>query len=339
MYMCERDAGTHGSRRLDIFYHSGPISNQQLKSMWERVLPVWPIARPLDRLNQRLPGATKHVVPLRTIRDIDGLLRNSGPHLSFTQEEIRLGQTALTEMGIVDSKQFVCFHVRDSAYLNNAFPTQDWSYHDYRNSSINNYIPAAIELVARGHFAIRMGASVTGKLDTDVPQIIDYASNGKRNDFLDIYLSALCRFFISTGSGIDAVSMSFRRPVLYVNFLPLEYLHTWGPDDLMIPKYLWLPSEDRFLSFRETIESGAGRLLHSEFYRERGIEVIENTPQEIKAAAVEMDERLNGTWERNAEDDELQQRFWSIYSGSDLHGEIVARISAQFLRENRHLLD
>ena len=233
MYMCERDAGMHGSRRWDLFYHGGPICNQQLKRMWERLLPVWQIVQPLDKLNQKLPGSAAHAVPMRTIRDLNGLLRNTSPHLSFTEEEVRLGQAGLISIGIPAEKSFVCFHARDSAYLNAVMPERDWSYHDYRNSSIHNYISAAQELVSRGYFAIRMGAGVAEKIQTNIPQIIDYASNGDRSDFLDIYLAASCRFFISTGSGIDAVSMSFRKPVLYVNFLPLEYLHSWGPDDLL----------------------------------------------------------------------------------------------------------
>jgi putative glycosyltransferase (TIGR04372 family) len=183
-----------------------------------------------------------------------------------------------------------------------------------------------------------MGAVVKEALTTSNPKILDYATRG-RTDFLDVYLSAKCAFFVSSGAGIDDVSRVFRRPLLFVNFVPLEYAHTWFPDGLFIPKKLWLTGESRFLRFREILESGIGRFLKSEEYERDGIEVIENTPEEILAAAVEMDERLKGTWETTEEDEELQRRFWSLFEGSELHGEIVSHIGAEYLREYRELLD
>jgi hypothetical protein len=52
-----------------------------------------------------------------------------------------------------------------------------------------------------------------------------------------------------------------------------------------------------------------------------------------------MDSRLNGTWVNSPEDDELQKRFWSLFRSSQYHGTIVSRIGADFLRENRALLE
>ena len=158
-------------------------------------------------------------------------------------------------------------------------------------------------------------------------------------DFLDIFLSAKCRFFISSGTGIDAVPMVFRRPVLYVNFLPMERMHTWGPDDILVPKKLWLRKEQRFMTFREIIESGAGKFLHGEFYEEHGIDGVENSSDEIKNAAVEMDDRLAGTWQTSEKDKELQQKFWSLFQKGDLHGDIVAKVSTHFLRDHLDLLE
>ena len=64
---------------------------------------------------------------------------------------------------------------------------------------------AAEKLADCGYQLLRMGSAVGKKIDTTHPGIIDYAISGKRTDFLDIYLSANCRFFISSGSGIDSV--------------------------------------------------------------------------------------------------------------------------------------
>ena len=340
IYLCERDAGIHGRRVLDIFYHISPICNHQLKKMWDRTLHVSRFAPYLDKLNRHIPGGEKHVIPMSWDRDIHGVLERIPAHLSFSPEEERLGQAALRELGVPEGTPFVCFYARDSAYLDAVYPTsRNWQYHDYRDSCIHNYVLAAEELSRRGYFAIRMGAIVKEVLNTTNPRIIDYATNS-RTYFLDIYLSAKCLFFLCSTGGINAVPRIFRRPVVYVNFIPLgpEHLLTCAPGSLFIPKKLWLRDERRFLTFREILDSGAGRFLRNELYEQLGVEVMENTPEEVTALAVEMDERLKGTWQTTEEDEELQRRFWSLFKPNELNGVFLSRIGAEFLRQNRELL-
>lgn len=171
------------------------------------------------------------------------------------------------------------------------------------------------------------------------PMIIDYATNGHRNDFMDVYPGAKCSFFISSGTGIDGIPEIFRRPYMFVNLAPLERVHSWNANHLFIPKKYWLRGENRFITFREILNSGAGRFLKSEQFEAMGIELIENTPEEIAALAIEIDERLKGTWQTTKEDKELQRHFWSLYKPSELHDRIVSRIGAAFLRQHSDWLE
>ena len=79
---------------------------------------------------------------------------------------------------------------------------------------------AALELAKRNYFVIRMGKNVEDQFDIEYPNITDYANSEQRNDFLDIWLMARCQFAISTGTGTDMVTNVFKKPVVYVNFLP-----------------------------------------------------------------------------------------------------------------------
>ncbi len=340
IYLCERDAGMHDRRFFDVFYYASPVCNRQLKKMWDRTLCVFNFARYLDKLCRRLPGGEEHVIMWRPghDRDVHGLLARTKPHLSFTREEEQLGRAGLRAMGMPDDAPFVCFQSRDSAYLEAAFPDRDWNYHDYRDSKIHNYISAAEELTRRGCFAIRMGSVVREALTCDNPMIIDYSTK-YRTEFLDIYLGAKCRFFFSGDTGLWAIPDIFRRSIAFVNLVPLQFVNGWDPHHLFIPKKLWLREEGRFLTFRERIEGEIGRFIRTDQYEQRGIEVIENTPEEITALVIEMDERLKGTWRTTAEDQELQQRFWTLFKPSELNKVFVARIGAEFLRQNRALLE
>jgi len=330
----------HVNRSVDIFYHHAQTCNQQLKKMWNRQLTISWLALFMARANLWLPGGTAHKVPWRRQqeRDVYGLLAETPIHLSFTEEEERTGQLALRELGVDGSTQFIGFHARDSSYLARMFPGANNEAQDYRNSNIQNYIPAAEEMAHRGHLAFRMGAVVEGELDGDNPKVIDYAKY-HRTDFLDVYMAAKCRFFICSATGINAFVQLFRRPTAYVNFVSLEWAYTWAPNDLFIPKLVFSPNEYRLLTFREVMESGVGRFADGSEYQALGLELVENTPEEITDLAVEMDERLNGTWQTGEEDEELQQRFWSLYKQSDLNQVFRLKIGAKFLAANRQLLD
>jgi len=310
--------------------------------MWQRTIHIYQSTSWLDRLNRWVPGGKSHTIPIGQQpfqnRDIGGLLAQVGPHLSFTQKEENFGQDSLKDIGIPPGSDFICFIARDSAYLDEVFPQIEWGYHDYRDSNIQNYVLAADKLTHRGYYALRMGAAVTENLNTSNPWVIDYATRF-RTDFLDIYLGSQCRFLISDDCGYANVAQIFRRPIVWTNRSAIELVHTWLPNQIFIPKRLWLEKDERYLTFPEILGSGIGRIQNSHKFDELGIKLIENTPEEISAVALEMEDRLNGTWEGTEEDEYLQAEFWDLYPSSEQHGRIVSRIGADFLRRNRELLD
>ena len=94
----------------------------------------------------------------------------------------------------VKNKNYVCLAVRDENYLNKMEPRGDWSYHDYRNSNIINYLEAADELTKRGYYVLRMGKNNKIKFETNNPMIIDYSFSKYRSDFMDILETVLFVF-------------------------------------------------------------------------------------------------------------------------------------------------
>ena len=92
------------------------------------------------------------------------------------------------------------------------------------------------------------------------------------------------------------------------------------------------------MKIKEMLESGAGRFHKVEDYEKKGIEIINNTPQEIKETVEEMEKRLNGEWKDNEEEKNLQELFLNHFKESNLHRVIRARIVAKFLRDNKSLV-
>ena len=339
IYLCERDAGLHGPKALDIFcYDPRGISNHQLKKMWGRTVPVLPFTSVTHRLNERLPETHRIPWTQDAVVDISGLLPSTQPHLSFTEKEERMGQAALREMGIPEGAHFTCFHARDTAHVASVKPESDRPGSTYRNCSIINFLPAVEELVRRGYYALRMGSVVEEPLPYTNERVIDYATYG-RTDFLDVYLTAKCHLYLGCSSGLYAIPQTFRRPWIMTNSVPIQYAANWGPKCLIVPKKLWSRDQGRNLRFRELLDSGIWLLRETEQYEARRIDLIENTAEEIAAVAVEMDERLKGTWQVSEEDEELQQRFWSYFKPPELESALASRMGANFLRDNRALLE
>ena len=352
LYLCEQDAGINvpEQRYLDIFYMGGrPICNEQLTIMWKRVLRIWPswILGPIIRVNRMIPGGGGCEIGDNTQGqlDVNNLLDRFPPHLNFTPEEEVRGEAGLRAMGILPDSPFVCLMVRCSAYLDAHLPAGDWSYHNYRDSDIKNYILAAEALAARGYFVIRMGAKAREAMKTAHPRIIDYATNGTRSGFMDIYLGAKCTFAISTGFGLDAIPEMFRRPIVYVNVVPLGNTNTFRKEIILLTKHHISKQKGRKLTLVEIFNHGVGFCLATSGYESKDVELRENTPEEIRDVVIEMVERLNGTWQPHQDDEALQRRFWEIFpvdgvgaNGRPLHGEIRGRFGASFLRNNRDWL-
>jgi len=296
LYLCERDTGMQPGNSLDYFFNANlPICNRQLYLMWNRTLRIGKAAKYLYIASSRVPGGKNHMISLSCYdRDVNNLYERTLPHLNFTEEEEKQGYRELTKMGLPQDAEFVLFHARGPAYLKMIYGNADFCYHDYRDSDIDNFIYAAERLAERGYYSFRMGSTPEKAIMSNNPRVIDYASL-YRTEFMDIFLGANCRFYIGDPCGVNAVPHIFRKPVASTNLAPIEYAETWNSADLFIPKLHWLEKERRYMSFSEIFRSGAGRFHYTQQYKLAGISLIENSPEDIEALAVEMEERLKGT--------------------------------------------
>ena len=302
---------------------------------WERACKFWTRD---DAHSVRIGHTTLH------------LLGKIKPHLVFNGGENLRGIKLLEELGIPVGAPWVCIIGRDNKYLNHSLsaklnaPGGSWEYHSHRNFDIGTFIDAATELTKRGYFVLRMGSVVEQLFTTGNPKIIDYSNHSVRSDFADIYLLANCRFSLGGDSGLNLVPAAFGKPFAFINFTTIAELignYDWLPTPFII-KRAWHTIDRRFLSLRETFDFGLGAAGFAEQYSLAGVEMISNTPEEIRECAIEVDERLHSNWYSHPEDDELQHKFWEIFRKCcpPNHDRIIqARVGAAFLRQHRYLLD
>lgn len=336
--LCELDLGLH-PKEFRFFVHRDKPSNLVLYTMLDRVIHFRQWLLPLYDVCQKLGGLGVSDTSLHNIqgRDPLQLIEKTQQHIDFTSEELAEAYRDCEALGVDPEKPFVSVLGRDTAYLELIKePTDNASY---RNVDINTFVPA-LEYLADTHQVVRLGSIVKDRLNTRHPGIIDYPFTDHKTEMLDVFLSAKCRFFISVGTGLDAIAAyNFRLPVLYVNYIPIQYLTELKGNAICIFKKLWNTKENRYYALSEILNSEMQHYDTPSQLDPLNVAVHDNTEEEILAVTREMNERLNGTWQNNDEDEVLQERFWSKFR--DIYGDFPceARIGTDFLRQNQYLLD
>jgi len=346
LYLCERDAGMH-AKTIDFWYLDGLVSNQALAQMWSerlKILPRW-IMLPLVHANRSLPFKSDHKAPepYQFDRDVLNLYKTYPPHLCFNKSQEAEGRSFLYECGLNPNDRFVCVTVRDSAYLKKNFPSDNFSYHDYRDSSLENYFSSMLYLAEQGFYVFRMGAVVEKELGIVHPRIFDYASNGMRSEFLDIYLAANCEFCVTCGTGFDALPVIFRKPLLQVNAVPVGYMYSFLQDSLLMAKHHLDKNTMRELTIEEIFARGAGFCLRSSCFDDAGIMLKENSSEEILEATKQMVRDMDSPDDLV---DRYDRKLWDLYpvaasetaNGRPLHGEINARFSEVYFNQQYNLI-
>ena len=188
------------------------------------------------------------------------------------------------------------------------------SYHDHRDSDISTYVKAAEALAEMGYTVFRMGAIVKEPLISRHPRVIDYATNGMRSEFLDIFLGAHCTFCVSTGSGWDSVPTIFRRPVMFVNHLPFFAASAITLPITIYPKLLADKDSSSTLSLKELTLRNLATPHNSAAYEDAGVEIRDLSSEELVEAVTEMAQRVEGTFVETPEQKEMQAKLKHILS-------------------------
>ena len=365
LYYCKKKLKINqpAKKFLDLVYisHNQKNCNKQMVKMWKRKLNFLSpyLLNPIYRANKIIPGSKTHTIEiLNSIseRDVNNLFERCQPILEFTSDEEVYGKKMLNKFGLKDEDKFVCFAVRDEAYdimrITKRF--KDWSYHDFRNNDINNYVLAAEELTKKGYYVFRMGVVAEKPFKSNNPKIIDYANSNLRSDFMDIYLGAKCSFCISSNFGPLNLFEIFGKLIAQVS-VPFASSHTHSEKSLILTPHHILKREKRELSLSEIFSYGVAYAYETKIFNKQGIELVENTPEEIKDLALEVAENFESKKKSTYEDEELQKTFKNLFSENYkfpnpikdsnpywknpmVHGQIRACYGTKFLRDNKNWL-
>lgn len=273
------------------------------------------------------------------------------PLIPLTCEMEKYASEKLHEMGITG--EFICIHAREMATKTNNF-IAEYENTSVLDANINTYAKACFYMSRLGYQVIRLGKDESKKCE--IEGVIDYANNFY-DELMDFYLIARCKFLIGCSSGITAIASFWGRPVLQTNLMIWchgQQCLPWTDYDLYIPKKFYSKKMGRFLNLYEMWDISFKCDRKSWLFEEEGIQLIDNTEEEILNAVIEMNEKLEKTWVKTEDEKKCIERYWKImdlwkskrtiaYTSKEEGGlgEIMYRrqICYSYLKDNLYLLE
>jgi putative glycosyltransferase (TIGR04372 family) len=199
------------------------------------------------------------------------------PLIQFPKEDMAHAK-ALLKKHIPEGTKFVSLHVRDTGFYNIASQTS-------RNADIFSYKEAIRYLIGRGYAVIRLGDPEMVNMDALVnecgPLLFDYAHSDIKSEMMDCYLLSHCEFFIGLASGPSSVPMVFGVNSCNVNWYSAATIPLFLKDDIGAFKKFRYKKDNTLVLFDQLMLPHFARNPKNDDLLERGIDVEDNTPQEI----------------------------------------------------------
>lgn len=245
---------------------------------------------------------------------------------------------------------FVGLYSRSNFYFtkNKIF---DPNFHDFKNFNFRDYSLVIKYLINKNNSVIKLGETSPKEdlrnFDKDIITSLDYSSN----DEIDYFLHTHSRYNVFSNSGASGLSEILRKKTVYINLIPFSWykLGKLSPDSILLPKKILNLKKNRFLTFKEIFEyEGEGiSSIHTvvDPYKKNNLKYIDNSPQEILDAVIEMEDKLIGK-KVNDEKISLNNLFWESISSKHnlkrinyLKNELGLTVSSNFLKNNLYLID
>ena len=294
-------------KTYDFYWLPNTLSNKEWKKLISNSFNISYIIKFLQIANNNIPGGHKHnILPtLYQSRDFEGLFYKYKCFFKFGASQHKQGLYFLKSIGWDKNDKIICLNIRDKSYLNSFESKTDWSYHDYRNSNSDNFLESIKWLISEGFKVIRIGSVAEKEIKLKHPSFFDYPFYSRKTPFLDIWIPTICTACISTGSGLDAIAQIYRKPILYVNILPLQDFNFFN-NSTMAPKICFWKKNKKNLTASEYMKYS---YYKKNQYTKLGIVIKELNKEDI--LGITKDYFLNTIPKKNILD--KQKKFIKLY--------------------------
>lgn len=362
IYLAEQELKTEKKKYFDIWFNNKFISNKYLLKIWKRYLRVYPriFIEPVFNYlikNKNLEFLTDYrswKLELKNTQyvDIHKVLKKTKPKIFFSKDEIELGEAKLKAIGINTQKPMYGFFARDDLYRGSRQTKSINSQSNIRNFDINDFKEACKFMTDNNYIGIRVGNKTLDEINFKNKNVFDYSKSGYCSDFLDIFLAFKCDFYCGGDTGIQHLPSLFRKPLIMINSHFYNSNKLTNPEILddgfvkiIIFKKIYSLKENKFVNFSNVmkiVEKWENSEDKTEGYNDNtfeknGYKIVNNSSTEIKEAFEEFYLRKNNIWEKQNDEDRLNDLVNNFMIKNNCNKLENIKIGYEFLKKNEKL--
>ena len=328
---------------LDLWYREKKICNNYLYNIRKKQFNIVPslIFSDIYKLIKILNLQNIFICDRKfSDSDTNYVLDKNKVTFKLKKDLIKSKLKLLYSTNLKKNQKFVCIHLRDAAYR---------GFHpmtDYKNiKKFQNYYKTINYLIDKGFFVIRTGRQSNYRFKINNSNFLDYPFSSIKSDEMDLVMASRAYFCISSGSGFDGLVRLFRNPVLFTNFAPIGYFHSFSKKNMTIFKH-YKDKNKKKLSFCEILNLGLIYLNDGRVFKKKKISLVENSDKEIFEATKEMLGYLKKKFRRKKFKDHYDLKTKYFFTKKILekynfsqHFKVKSIIPKSFLKKNKHLLN
>ena len=366
---------TRPKRSIDIFICSSVIPNKFLYKKHKKLLFITVLPKSvfniIKRFNKISLALSKKTIFSSVSFEYKWLYAASNEwgtksFLTFSKEEVETGNRFLKENNL-EKFQYVLYSNRDNIYYlkqnEKLYNSRGWDKKNsirkirthenslaqkYRNMNFYDYEKSILFLSNQNIKSVRIGA-FQNKIKIKDNNFLDFAGNqrsdlGIDGEFLDFYLLHHCKFLVNCSGGLNAAIMTTDRPSLVVNNFPFPWISSpTRSKDMYIPK-LYSNDEYEFINFSDlvalsTLTDWRSMYDNKDFFKQnKNLKAIDNTPEEILNAIIDMNRVVDNQYNMGKEEMLLRSDFAKLIKKDSVLALQKSTICYSFLKKYKHLL-
>ena len=309
-----------GSGHRTCFTTQPNIANNYFLKILKQKLKFFPrfLILPVYLAHHTLPSKNKYVLKIdfglaNGMPDAD-LVWQSVPWFSIDLLDNSSLKNRIYTQGEV--KPLVTLFLRDADFRSGRQNGATIKSSDYRDVTVDNYIPLARSLSSQFSI-IKMGRGSKARPNLDDRYWYNYSISEEQSDFKDLLLTESSDICVTTDSGSLMIPLLFRKKIIQTN-LSLFGLINGPPSTVVMLKDHRYISSGKLLSLGELVGLGVHRITDQENFELLGIEVIENSPEDLNRLSQEIEEIYGEIWcpnRLNKEvDSKIRKRFTATFT-------------------------
>lgn len=306
IFLLEKKKGLIKKNFFDVYFGENYVSNEFLWAKWKEKLnlhfndkikrkffgPIFRIAISKKDINMLIPyrhhyySKDIHIHSLFQAFDINNVLKNENPTISFSKEEKTISLNMLKKFDVNENDKIILFCNRDPFYRTRLKSETGEIKYGHRDQNIDDYDLGIKFLCDLNYKVIRMGKNMHHKMNFKHDNFIDYAFSEIRTDMMDIFLHKICKFVISSQTGIECPAILFRKEVFYVNYSEFHLFHNHNYN-IIHPKRLFYKRNEKELDIYDIYKERLSNYPSVDFDK-FGIKFKNLDKSEIKLAFTEI---------------------------------------------------